>query len=137
MQSSQLTKPLLIIMATLGNRRKLAAVSTGTPENTWNGHSSNTLDPSMAQEYISQVSEETEGRVTKKLSKEFNQTESPILGALSKPDELLLNPQVRTCKVAVPRTSRNNNSDNRKPTGHNSIGIFCAEAVFSDSHVVI
>ena len=35
----------------------------------------------MAQEYISQGSEEIDGRVTKKLSKEFSQTESRILDA--------------------------------------------------------
>ena len=45
----------------------------------------------MAQEYVSQVSEEIDGRVTKKLSKEFIRTEAPILGALSKLDEFLLN----------------------------------------------
>ena len=43
--------------------------------------------------------------------------ESRILGALSKLDEFLLNPQVRTCSVAVPETSRNNNSENRETTG--------------------
>ena len=88
----------------------------------------------MAQEYISQVSEEVEGRVTKKLSKEFSRTESRILGALSKLDEFLLNPQVRTCSVAVPGTSRNNNSENREPTGYRSLGNPCPEAVFSTYH---
>ena len=48
----------------------------------------------MAQEYISKVSEEIEGRVTKELSKEFSRTDSRILGALSKLEEFLLNPQV-------------------------------------------
>ena len=63
---------------------------------------------------------EIEGRVTKKLSKEFGKTESRILGALSKLDELLLNPQVRTSAVAVPGTSRNDNSENRETTGDRS-----------------
>ena len=75
----------------------------------------------MAQEYISQVSEEFEGRVIKKLSKEFSRTESRILGALSKLDNFLLNPQVRTYSVAVPGTSRNSNSENREPTGDRSL----------------
>ena len=66
---------------------------------------------------MSQVSEKIEGRVTKKLSKEFSRTESRILGALSKLDEFLLNPQVRTCSVAVPGTSRNTNFENRETTG--------------------
>ena len=55
-------------MATLTNKKKLAAVSRETPENTRNSQSQNTLDPKMAQENISQVSEEFEGRVTKKTS---------------------------------------------------------------------
>ena len=121
-------------MATLRNRRKLAAVSRETPENTENSQSQNTLDPRMAQEYISQVSEEIEGRFTKKLSNELSQTESRILGALSKLDEFLMNPQVRTCSVAVPGTSKNNNSENREPTGDRSLGDPCPEAVFSACH---
>ena len=84
----------------------------------------------MAQEYISQVSEHNEGRVTKKFSKEFSRTDSRILGALSKLDEFLLNPQVRTYSVAVPRTSRNSGSENRDPTGDRSLGDPCPEAVF-------
>ena len=42
------------------------------------------------------------------------------MGALSNLDEILLNPQVRTCSVAVPGTSRNNNSENRETTGDRS-----------------
>ena len=71
----------------------------------------------MTEEYISQVSEEIEGRITEKLSQEFSRTESRILVALSKLDEFLLNLQVRTCSATVPGTSRNNGSDSREPTG--------------------
>ena len=69
---------------------------------------------------MSQVSEEIEGRVTKKLSKEFNKTESRILGALSKLDGFLLNPQARTCSVAVHGTSGNANSEKRETHGDRS-----------------
>ena len=103
-------------MTTLKNKRQLAAVSRETPEGTRNSRAQNTLDPKVTEDYNSQVSEEIEGRVTKKLSKEFSRTESRILGTLSKLDQLLLNPQVRTCSVAFPGTSRNNNSENRKTT---------------------
>ena len=89
-------------MAALRIKRKLAAVSRETPESTRNSRAQNTLDPESTQDYISQVFEEPEVRVTKKRSKEFSQTESCILGALTKLDELLLNPQVWTCSVAVP-----------------------------------
>ena len=88
----------------------------------------------MAQDYISQVSEEIKGRVTKKLSKEFSRTESRILGALCKLDEFLLNPQVRTCSVAVPGTSRNSYSENREPTGDRSLNDPCPEVVFSSHY---
>ena len=100
-------------MATLRNKRKLAAVSRETPESTRSGRTQNILDPELTQDYISQVSEEIEGRLTKKLSKEFSRTESRILGALSKLDEFFLNPQVRTCSVAVPGTSRSSNLENQ------------------------
>ena len=88
----------------------------------------------MAQEYICPVSEEIEGRVSKKLLKEFSRTESRILGALSNLDEFLLNPQVRTCCVAVPGTSRNSNSGNRETNGDRSPSDPCPEAVFSTYH---
>ena len=107
-------------MATLRNKRKLAAVSRETPAGSRSSRAQNVLDPESVQDYISQVSEEIEGRVTKKLSKEFSKTESRILGALTKLDELLLNPQVRTCSVAVPGSSRNDNSENRETTGDRS-----------------
>ena len=121
-------------MATLRNKRKLAAVSRETPENTRNSPSKNTLDPGFAQQYISQVSEEIEGRVTQNFFKEFTRTKSHILDALSKLDEFLLNPQVRTCSISVPGTTRNNDSENREPTGDYSRGGPCPEAVFSTYH---
>ena len=42
------------------------------------------------------------------------------MGALSKLDEFLLNPQVRTCSVAVPGLSGNANTENRKALGDRS-----------------
>ena len=107
-------------MATLRNKRKLAAVSRETPDGNRGSRGRNVLDPELAQDYISQVSEEIEGRVTKKLSKEFHKTESRILGALSKLDEFLLNPQVRTCSV-VQGATRNVNSENRETHGDLSL----------------
>ena len=121
-------------MATLRNERKLAAVSRETPECTRNSRAQNTIDPELAQDYIFQVSEEIEGRVTKKLSKEFSRTESCILGALSKLDEFLLNPQFRTCSVADPGTSGSSNSENREPTGDRSLEDPYPEVGFSSHH---
>ena len=107
-------------MATLRNKRELAAVSRETPEGSRSSRGQNVLDPELTQDYISQVSEEIEGRVTKKLSKEFSKTESRILGALSKPDEFFLNPQIRTCCVVVQGTSGIANSENRETHGDRS-----------------
>ena len=133
-QSWPLTEFSLSSMATHRNKRKLAAVSRETPESTRSGRAQNILDPELTQDYISQVSEEIEGRAPKKLSKEFSRTESRILGALSKLDELLLNPQVRTCSVAVPGTTRNNSSQNRETTGDRSSDDPCPEVRFSSHH---
>ena len=124
-------------MAALRNKRKLAAVSIETPESIRNSRGQTTLDPELTeltQDYISQVSEEIECRVIKKLLKEFSRTESRILGALSKLDEFLLNPQIRTCSVAVPGTSRNNNSENRETTGDRSSDDTCPEVGYSSHH---
>ena len=97
-------------MARLRNKRKLAAVTGETQEeNPRNGQSRNTSVPRINEEYITQVFEEIEGRVTKKLSQEFIRTESRILDTLSKLDEFLLNQQIRTHSGTVPGTFRNTN----------------------------
>ena len=101
-------------MATLRNKRKLAAVTRETQEeHSRNGQSRNTSAPRINEEYITQVSKEIEGRVTKKLSQEFSRTESRILGDLSKLNEFLLNPQITTHSGTVPGTFRNTNVENQ------------------------
>ena len=121
-------------MATLRNKRKLAAASRETPEGSKGSRGRIVLDPELTQDYISQVSEEIEGRITKKLSKDFNKTESRILGALSKLDEFLLNPQVRTYSVAAHGTSRNSNSENRETHGDRSSDDPYPEVGYSPHH---
>ena len=119
-------------MSTLRNKRKLAAVTRKTQkEHPRNGQSRKTSVPRNNEEYIVQVSEEIESRVTKKQSQEFSRTESRILDALSKLEEILLNPQVRTCSVAVPGTSRNSDSENRELTGNRSLIDPCSEMICS------
>ena len=122
-------------MATMRNKRKLAAVTRETQEeHPRNGPSRNTSVPRINEEYITQVSEEIEGRVTKKLSEEFSRTESRILGALFKLDEFLLNPQIRTHSGTVPGTFRNTNVENQgtneddsQSDPHPEAGIFCSQ----------
>ena len=100
-------------MATLRNKRKLAAESRETQKYPRNSQSKNSSAPGITEEYIAQVSEKIERSVTKKLSQEFSRTESRILGALSKLDEFLLNPQVRPFSGIVPGTFWN--ADVEKP----------------------
>ena len=98
----------------LRNQRKLAAVTRETQEeNPRNGQSRNTPVPRINEEYIAQISEEIEGRVSKKLSQEFSRTESRILGALTKLDEFLSNQQIHTHSETVPGTFRNTNVENQ------------------------
>ena len=63
--------------------------------------------PRSQEDYITQVSEEIEGRVTKKLSQEFSRTENHILGALARPDSFLINPLIQGHSGTTPETSRN------------------------------
>ena len=121
-------------MATLRNKRQLAAVSREAPEGSRSSRGQTVLHPELTQDYISQVFEEIEGRVAKKLFKEFSKTESRILGALSKLDEFLLNPQVRTCSVAVQGTSRNANLENRETHGDRSSDDPYPEVVYFPHH---
>ena len=107
-------------MATLRNRRKLAAVSRETQEYPRNSQSQNSSAPGITVEYIVQVSEEIEGRVAKKLSPEFSRTESGILGALTKLHVFLFNPQVRTFSGTVPGTFRNSDVANQETSGDRS-----------------
>ena len=101
-------------MATMRNKRKLAAVTRETQaEHPRNGQSRNTSVPRINEEYITQFSEKIESRVTKKLTTEFRRTKSRILGALSKLDEFLLNPQIRTHSGTVPGTFRNTKVENQ------------------------
>ena len=110
------------------------AVSRETFENTKNSESQNKIDPGRSQKYISQVSEEDEGKVTQLVCREINWTQSRILGALSKLDEFLLKPQGRTCSVAVPGTSSNIDSEYREPIGDRYLGDRCPIAMFSTHH---
>ena len=122
-------------MTTLRKKRKLAAVTRETQEeNPRNGQSRNTPVPRINEEDITQLSEEIEGRITKKLSQEFNRIESRISDALSKFDEFLLNQQITTHSETVPGTFRNTNAENQgtnedssQSDPHPEAGIFCGQ----------
>ena len=119
-------------MATLRNKRKLAAVTREIHEEIpRNGQSRNTSDPRINEEYIIQVSGDIESRVTENLSQEFSRTDSRILGALSNIDEFLSNPQIRTHSGTVPGIFRNTNvekqgtnEDDSQSDPHPEAGLF-------------
>ena len=119
-------------MVTLRNKRKLAAVTREAQgEHPRIGQSRNTSVPRNNEEHITQVSEEIENRVTKKLSQKISRTESLILGALSKLDDCFLNQQIRTHSGTVPGTFRNKNVENQgtiaddsQSDPHPEVGIF-------------
>ena len=73
------------------NKRKLTALNK---ENCEEHHRSNLVQnsnvPRSQEDYITQVSEVIEGRVTKKLSQEFVRTENRMLGALARLDDFLM-----------------------------------------------
>ena len=81
-------------MTILGNERKLADLNKNCAEHPTSFLAQNSNVPRSPDDYITQISEEIEGRLTKKLSQGFR-TESCILGALSQPDEFLLNPLIQ------------------------------------------
>ena len=106
------------MMATLRNKRKLAAVTKETQdEHLKNGLSRKTSVPRITRNLSDKF---LEGRVTKKMSQEFSRTESRILGALSKLDEFLLNPLIRMHSGTVPGTFRNTNEENQEPNEDSS-----------------
>ena len=108
-------------MATLRNKRKLAAVTRETQEeNPRNGQSRNTSVPRINEDYLTQLSEEIEGTITEKLSREFSRIESRISDALSKLDEVLSNQQIQTYSETVPGTFRNTNVENQGTNEDNS-----------------
>ena len=95
-------------MATLRNKRKLAALNKENCEkHPMSNLAQNSNAPRSQEDYITQISEEIEGRVTKKLSQEFNRTENRILGALSRLHDFLFNPLFQGYSGTAPETSRN------------------------------
>ena len=73
----------------------------------------NSKIPRSQEDYITQVSNEIEGRLTKKLSQEFSRTENRILGALAQLDDSLMNPLIQGHSGTALETSRNIFSINR------------------------
>ena len=90
------------------NKRKLAALNKeNCEEHPRSNLAQNSNVPRSQEDYITQVPEEIEGRVTKKLSQESSRTENRILGALARLDDFLMNPLLPGHSGTTPETSRN------------------------------
>ena len=108
-------------MVTLENKQNITALNTeNCGEHLRNNLAQNSNAPRSQEDYITQFSEEIEGRVTKKLSKEFSRAKNCILGTLSRLDEFRLNPQVQGHSGSAPETSRNAYGTNKGTNGDNS-----------------
>ena len=93
---------------TTRNKRKMAALNKeNCEEHPRSNLAQNSSTPRSQEDYITQVSEEIEGRVTKRLSKEFSRTENRILGALARLDDFLMNPLLPGHSGTTPEPSRN------------------------------
>ena len=81
---------------TTRKKRKLAAINKeNCEEHPRSNLAQNSNVPRSQEDYITQVSEEIERRVTERLSKEFSRTENRILGALARLDNFLMNPLIQ------------------------------------------
>ena len=74
-------------MATRNKRRLAALDREKCEEHTRSNLAQKSNVPRSQEDYITQVSEEIEGRVTKRLSLEFSRTKNRILGALARLDD--------------------------------------------------
>ena len=95
-------------MATLRNRRKLAALNKENCE----GHprsnlAQNSNVPRSQEDYITQASEDIEYRVSKKLYREISRTENRTLGVRSRLDDFLMHLLFQDHSGTAPETSRN------------------------------
>ena len=90
------------------NKKNIAALNKeNCEEHPRNNLAQNSTAPRSQDDYITQVSEDREERVTRELSQEFSRTENRILGALARLDDFLMNPLLQGHSGTTPETSRN------------------------------
>ena len=102
-------------MTTLPNKRKIVAVAREGQENSRNSQARNTAVPQINKDNITQLPEEKEGSLTKTWPQDFYRTESQFLGALSKLNNFLLNPQVRERSGTVTESFWKSDTENQEP----------------------
>ena len=103
------------------NKKKLAALNKeNCEEHPRSNLAQDSNVPRSQEDYITQVSEEREGRVTKKLSKEFSRTENRILSAWARLDDFLMNPLIQGHSGITPEMCRNAFSTNQETSEDDS-----------------
>ena len=119
-------------MATLRNKNKLAALNKKNCEELPRSIlAQNANAPRSQEDYITQVSDEIEGRVTIKLSQAFSRTENRILVALFRLDDFLMDSLIQGYSRIVPETSekayvtnQRTSEDDSQSDPHPETGIF-------------
>ena len=114
------------------NKRKLAASNKeNCEEHARSNLAQNSNAPRSQEDYITQVSEEIDERVTEKVSQEFSRMENCILGALARLDDFLMNPLIQGHSGTAPETFRNvfsinqgTNEDDSQSDPHPEAGLF-------------
>ena len=92
---------------TTRNKRKLAELNKENCEkHPMSNLAQNSSAPRSQEDCITQVSEEIEGRVTKRLSQEFSRTKNGILGALAQLNDFLMDPLLPGHSGTIPEPSR-------------------------------
>ena len=117
---------------TTRNKRKLAALNKeNCEEHPRSNLAQNSSAPRSQEDYVTQVSEEIEGRVKKRLSKEFSRTKNRILCALACLDDFLMNPLLQGHSGITPEafrnalsTSQRTNEDDSQNDPHPEAGLF-------------
>ena len=94
-------------MATRNNRKLAALNKEKCEEHLRSNLAKNSKVARSQEDYISQFSEDIEGKVAKKLSQEFSRTENRIIGALAHLDDFLRNPLIQGHSGTGPETSQN------------------------------
>ena len=95
-------------------KKKLAALNKKNCEEHHRSNlEQNSNVPRSHEDYITQFSEEIEGRVTKMLYKSFSRTENRILCALARLDDFLMNPLLQGYSGTTQEASRNSLSSSQ------------------------
>ena len=118
--------------ATLRSKKRLAAINKEKCEEHPRRYQGQNSSVARSQkDYITQVSEEIESRVTKKLSQELSRMEKRILGALAHLDNIFMNPLIHGRSGTSLETSQNafgknqgTNEDESQSDPHTEAGIF-------------